>query len=154
MKPTNEQIIEEARRRAKEQNWREHNGGPQPVREDVWVEIECDLFAYSKSGVQEAGLVEWCGVKRWRVLNQAEIDAALERGIRLGLEAAKRHADACLAFQSGPFISIPPLDPATIAREATLDTLTAEAQASDMGYDRHDTKRLPAALIGQPGQDQ
>jgi len=56
-------------------DWIEHNGGPQPVHEDVWLEIECDPLAYSKSGVQEAGLIEWCGVIRYRILNQHLIDA-------------------------------------------------------------------------------
>ena len=69
-------------------DWIEHNGGPQPVHEDVWLEIECDPLAYSKSGVQEAGLIEWCGVIRYRILNQHLIAAARREGIRLGLEAA------------------------------------------------------------------
>ena len=46
------------------------------------------------------------------------IDAARLEGIRLGLEAAKRHAEACVAFQSGRLVAIPPLDPETIARDA------------------------------------
>ena len=67
--------------------WIKHNGGPQPVREDVWVEFEADPLAYSKSGVQEAGLIEWCGVTRWRVINQDEIDAARLEGLQMGLKA-------------------------------------------------------------------
>ena len=46
------------------------------------------------------------------------IDAARLEGIRLGLEAARRHAEAITALQSGRLVAIPPLDPETIAREA------------------------------------
>lgn len=136
-------------------NWIEHNGGPQPVREDVWVEIECDPLAYSKSGVQEAGLIEWCGVIRWRVINQDEIDAARLEGIRLGLEAAgvtlRRDEDRLESEwraglkadnylqgrsdgMSEAIVLLRALDPETIACEAVLDQLTSEAQEQNMGY--------------------
>lgn len=65
----------------------------------------------------------------------ALVNAARLEGIRLGLEAAKRHAEACVAVQSGRLVAIPSLDPDTIAREAVLDQLTAEAQEQNMGYD-------------------
>ena len=107
-------------------NWIEHNGGPQPVHEDVWLEIECDPLAYSKSGVQEAGLIEWCGVTRWRILNQHLIDAARLEGIRLGLESAMKIVwkDARWMGSDGPrigeklWLTLRNLDPETIAREA------------------------------------
>ena len=91
-----------------------------------------------------------------RILNQHLIDAALKRGIELGLEAAAR---ACLekaeyfahndAFVVGQPLSntrerhacvrcayeIRDINPDTIAREAVLDQLTSEAQADNMGYD-------------------
>ena len=43
------------------------------------------------------------------------------RGIELGLEAAKRHAEAVTALQSGRLVAIPSLDPETIAKEAHND---------------------------------
>ena len=49
----------------------------------------------------------------------------LVRGIELGLEAAKRHAEAVTALQSGRLVAIPSLDPETIAR----DCLTKPAQS-------------------------
>ena len=107
-------------------HWIEHDGGPQPVREDVWVEIECDPLAYSKSGVQEAGLIEWCGVTKWRVLNQDEIDAARLEGIRLGLEAADSAIKALYDEREFSVFrarkAVRDLHPDTIAKEADRDS--------------------------------
>ena len=77
----------------------------------------------------------------------AKIDAARLEGIREGLDAAAK--SALLHSHSEPFdlkyidavwSSIRALDPDTIAREAALDTLTAEAQAQSMGYGHDDAK--------------
>ena len=70
-------------------DWKQHDGGPQPVADDVWVEVQ-----YSRSrlaALPEAQ--EWTCPRRFRVLNQHLIDAARLEGIRLGLEAAAREAD-------------------------------------------------------------
>ena len=53
--------------------------------------------------------------------DQHLIDAARLEGIRLGLDAAKRHAEAITALQSGRLVAIPSLDPETIAKEAQHD---------------------------------
>jgi hypothetical protein len=86
-------------------DWVEHDGGPQPVADDVWVEVQ-----YSMSRLAALSEVQyWNCPRHFRVLNQHLIDAARLEGIRLGLEAAAREAeigDICL------------LDPATIAKEA------------------------------------
>ena len=100
-------------------DWIEHNGGPQPVGDDVWVEVN------SNFGVS-LGLAEWFPLSwekhgRYRILNQHLIDAARLEGIRLGLEAAKRHAEAVTALQSGRLVAIPSLNPDTIAKEAQHD---------------------------------
>ena len=97
-------------------DWIEHNGGPQPVDDDVWVDINSNLGALR--GLAGWFPLSWEERGRYRILNQHLIDAARLEGIRLGLEAAKRHAEACVAFQSGRLVAIPPLDPETIAREA------------------------------------
>lgn len=72
-------------------DWIEHNGGPQPVGDDVWVEVN------SNFGVS-LGLAEWFPLSwekhgRYRILNQHLIDAARKEGIRLGLEAAAKQAE-------------------------------------------------------------
>ena len=132
-------------------DWIEHNGGPQPVGDDVWVATS------QRAGLGEdsalAGALDWRHIERsrdidrYRILNQHLIDAALKRGIELGLKAAARLADveAGKAFAEGRLmgqaravqigVDIRDLNPDTIAREAVLDQLTSEAQAQDMGYE-------------------
>ena len=77
-------------------------------------------------------------------MNRDEYDAALKRGIRLGLEAANKAVEALVgagdlhieeesALEEAS-IAIRALNPDTIAREAVLDQLTREAQADNMGY--------------------
>lgn len=104
-------------------DWIEHNGGPQPVGDDVWVEVNFSLG-------ELRGLAEWFPLSweehcRYRILNQHLIAAARLEGIRLGLEAAAYGCDRIIRA----------LNPDTIAREAVLDQLTSEAQADNMGYD-------------------
>jgi hypothetical protein len=85
--------------------WIKHDGGPQPVADDVWVSL------YVSNGYTIAWLsqaVPWQKHTNFRILNQPLIDAARLEGIRLGLEAAAKEAeigDICL------------LDPETIAKE-------------------------------------
>lgn len=137
-------------------DWREHNGGPQPVPNGTVIEVEGDT-------PEDFEHDPWSNKFRYRVPNQhlidakqteidalqhdvmwlhnaleqteeavvygytllddmdAKIDAARLEGIRLGLEAAKRHAEAVTALQSGRLVAIPSLDPETIAKEAHND---------------------------------
>ena len=105
-------------------DWIEHNGGPQPVGDDVRVEALVatapgfDVAVYQQ---QKAASVDWPHVSEYRILNQHLIAAARLEGIRLGLEAAKRHAEAVTALQSGRLVAIPSLNPDTIAKEAHND---------------------------------
>ena len=73
-------------------DWIEHDAGPQPVADGVWVAIR-----HTYEG--PANETSWAGWLEYRVLNQHLIDAARLEGIRLGLEAAAReasdHATAC-----------------------------------------------------------
>ena len=61
-------------------DWIEHNGGPQPVDDDVWVEVK-QLNREDKLDL--ARWFEWDYVLRYRVVNQHLIDAARLEGIRL-----------------------------------------------------------------------
>jgi hypothetical protein len=63
-----------------------HDGGPQPVADDVWVAIR-DYYDGPANGISWARRIEYC------IPNQHLIDAARLEGIRLGLEAAAREAD-------------------------------------------------------------
>jgi hypothetical protein len=89
--------------------WIEHDGGPQPVADDVSLYV-WHPWGYFQSA---AGGVNWSGKQRFRILNQHLIDAARLEGIRLGLEAAKTHLT-----EGGWIPEIGDLDPETIAKEA------------------------------------
>ena len=123
-------------------DWIEHTGGPQPVGDDVWVEIDEGHIDHDCGAAREFdwNREEWF---QWNVINQHLIDAARLEGIRLGLDAAA--TAALLQSHSEPFdlkyidavwSVIRALNPDTIAREAVLDQLTSEAQADNMGYDK------------------
>ena len=108
-------------------DWIKHDGGPQPVADNVWVEDQSSLF-----GADLAEDLDWDDPRQYRIVNQHLIDAARLEGIRIGLEAAVKAADA---YDGLAAMSVQRLDPETIAREAALDQLTSEAQADNMGYD-------------------
>ncbi len=110
-------------------DWIEHDGGPQPVADDVWVRRG---WAPNGGRTGPADMFDWDRKCHFLVLNQHLIDAARLEGIRLGLEAAAREAKihSWTVFQT-----IRRLDPATLAREAVLDKLAGEAQEQGMGYD-------------------
>lgn len=124
-------------------DWIEHNGGPQPVADDVWVER---LNAVTRRGwdaldddqdpcaVYEARAedVEWGRDFYYRILNQHLIDAARLEGIRMGLKAAEKYNRRAFDLIVDALRNT---NPDIIAREAVLDQLTSEAQAQDMGYD-------------------
>jgi hypothetical protein len=74
-------------------DWIEHNGGPQPVADDVWVGIVTPpLLDWWDIETMPAKEVGWGQEFEWSILNQHLIDAALKRGIELGLEAAEQAA--------------------------------------------------------------
>jgi hypothetical protein len=104
-------------------DWIEHDGGPQPVAGDVEVEV---LYRRMESPCKQVGPARFRNWKHrpekanndiisYRILNQPLIDAALKRGIELGLEAAAEVADHDWPDPNSP---IRRLDPETIAREA------------------------------------
>ena len=72
-------------------NWIKHDGGPQPVADDVWVYVS---GSFNSNYPSEASDADWPNVKHFLVLNQHLINAARLEGIRLGLEAAARTVDA------------------------------------------------------------
>jgi hypothetical protein len=117
-------------------DWIEHDGGPQPVADDVWVELQ---GIHDPDPLWHAEALQWeRGQFLYRILNQHLIDAARLEGIRLGLEAAAEEANKwqmqirpCERFVDD---AIRALDPETIAREAVLDKLASEAQEQGMGY--------------------
>ena len=79
-------------------DWIDHDGGPQPVGDDVWVEAQWPFAGAHFSGepdeMEQASELPWEGCNlRYRVVNQHLIDAARLEGIRLGLEAAAKAAD-------------------------------------------------------------
>jgi hypothetical protein len=120
-------------------DWIKHDGGPQPVADDVWVQwLDYDEDP-DGADVCPAQHVRWTTKGFYRILNQHLIDAARLEGIRLGLEAAAREAakgsdrldgewregcktDNHLAGQSDGMDEaaglIRALDPETIAKEA------------------------------------
>jgi hypothetical protein len=67
-------------------DWIEHDGGPQPVDDDAWVEAQWPFAGGYLSGepdeMEQASELPWEGWElRYRILNQPLIDAALKRGI-------------------------------------------------------------------------
>ena len=94
-------------------DWIEHDGGPQPVADDVWVEINDHLGVYE---VEARSHPSWGTVKDYRILNQHLIDAARLEGIRLGLEAAAKVIADRNGMIAPRYVLL--LDPETIAKNA------------------------------------
>jgi hypothetical protein len=65
-------------------DWIEHDGGPQPVADDVWVEVR---QLYQADDRDLATWIAWDYKLRYRILNQHLIDAARKDGLQKGLEA-------------------------------------------------------------------
>jgi hypothetical protein len=103
-------------------DWIEHDGGPQPVADDVWMEViwpthEGLYLATCRDEIETADEIPWEGERfRYHVLNQHLIDAARLEGIRLGLEAAATAIDR--ECPEVPTEIIGDLDPEPIAKEA------------------------------------
>lgn len=101
-------------------DWIKHDGGPQPVADDVEVQvIDKNRLQWTSFARNE----DWDEARQYRILNQHLIDAARLEGIRLGLEAAAKavwkanwNADLSVSENAD---AIRALDPETIAREAT-----------------------------------
>jgi hypothetical protein len=107
-------------------DWIEHDGGPQPVANDVWVEsleLETDIdpednpMGYLDYEFMIAGDMLWGSPVRYRILNQHVIDEARLEGIRLGLRAAAEVSDAVWQMGVRPGATILSLKPETIAKE-------------------------------------
>ena len=107
-------------------DWIEHDGGPQPVADDVWVERPD-----SSRRIGPAHWFDWTVKGQYPIVNQHLINAARLEGIRLGLEAAW-HQISGHGFEQDMHMG---LDPETIAREAVLDKLASEARKQGMGYE-------------------
>ncbi len=65
-------------------DWIEHNGGPQPVDDDAWVEAQWPFAGGYLSGepdeMEQASELPWEGWElRYRILNQHLIDASSEQ---------------------------------------------------------------------------
>lgn len=99
-------------------DWIKHTGGPQPVGDDVWVELRDDHVPFD---IHLAKWVVWGHALQYRILNQHLIDAARLEGIRLGLEAAANVAFQNFDWPHPVFKSIRNLNPDTIAEEAQRD---------------------------------
>jgi hypothetical protein len=130
-------------------DWIEHDGGPQRVADDVWMEVmwptpEGLYLATCRDEIETADEIPWEGERfRYHVLNQHLIDAARLEGIREGRDAAFRAliTQFLSNYRAPPEwhrlgTAISALDPATIAREAVLDKLAREAQEQGMGYEK------------------
>jgi hypothetical protein len=99
-------------------DWIEHDGGPQPVADDVWVERP-----NSSRRIGPSHWFDWDECQ-YRIINEHLIDAARLEGIRLGLEAAAKEADIdwhdpqSRSQARMTVAHIRDLDPETIAKEA------------------------------------
>ena len=104
-------------------DWLEHDGGPQPVADDVWVER-------LDGGFGLAGFMpswNWSKSTSYRILNQHLIDAARIEGIRLGLEAADKAIEALVSTGDLHIEEETALEEASIA----ICTLNSEAIAKE-----------------------
>jgi hypothetical protein len=81
--------------------WTVHDGGPQPVPDDVFVAVVHGRITRKSMGgetvILPAGDADWLRdehspVREFAIINQHLIDAARVEGWRLGLEAAARLA--------------------------------------------------------------
>ena len=95
-------------------DWIIHDGGPQPVADDVWVEVDDEDGVGLSNFEGTANQLHWSFFLLYRILNQHLIDAARLEGIRLGLEAAFKAADA---YDHLAAKAIRRIDSATIAKE-------------------------------------
>jgi hypothetical protein len=101
-------------------DWIEHDAGPQPVDDDVWVEVQYSVTPWPATKTKFSARAEaqdWSRLSPYRILNQHLIDAARLEGIRLGLEAAARLANDWCVMPADFDDAIRALDPETIAKE-------------------------------------
>jgi hypothetical protein len=104
-------------------DWIKHDGGPQPVADDVWV-------GRLDGGFGLAGFMpswNWSKSTSYRILNQHLIDAARIEGIRLGLEAANKAIEALVSTGDLHIEEEMALEEASIA----ICTLNSEAIAKE-----------------------
>ena len=100
-------------------DWIKHDGGPQPVADDVWVHFAYRNYDWTGRHTGPACDFDWNKTGGYRILNQHLIDAARLEGIRLGLEAAARLAGSRIGYprETEMRAAIRALDPETIAEE-------------------------------------
>ena len=94
-------------------DWIEHDGGPQPVDDDVWVEIDEGHIDHDCGAARELAESGDCRIRKsqsnlWLICKPKWLQSGREAGSSSRVVAA---------------------------REAVLDQLTSEAQAENMGYD-------------------
>ena len=113
-------------------NWIEHDGGPQPVADDVWVDR-------LDGGFGLAGFLKWNWSKStsYRILNQHLIDAARKDGLQKGLKAFD---EARLAVEG---------DIQKLCDAARLEGIRLGLEAAADALQAHDTRPGAWALIVQ-----
>lgn len=101
-------------------DWKEHDGGPQPVADDVWVEVVLARGPLPDRGLCDgpASYQNWPNTTQYRVINQHLIDAARLEGVRRALKAAGEVADA---YDESAASAVLWLRAETIAEEADHD---------------------------------
>ena len=140
-------------------DWIEHDGGPQPVADDVFVQR-----SNSRRSIGPAHWFDWTMKGQFRIINQHLIEKegsiAAQRGYLQGLRSAKLAAMAVTKeysyFRYQQFIDVIKGYEREVRRamlrrklestraqleeqerETVLDKLAGEAQEQGMGYDRN-----------------
>jgi len=108
-------------------DWIKHNGGPQPVADDVFVQPALEPHDENESNIGPAAWFNWDRIGYYRILNQHLIDAARLEGIRLGLEAADKAIEALVSTGDLHIEEETALEEASIA----ICTLNSEAIAKE-----------------------
>ncbi len=128
-------------------NWIKHDGGPQPVTDDVFVAIVTQKQSCRDIVIVPAGDADWqqdehAPVSEYAIVNQHLIDAAISifendipklceshrlSGIRLGLEAADKAIEALVSTGDLHIEEETALEEASIA----ICTLNSEAIAKE-----------------------
>jgi len=120
-------------------DWREHDGGPQPVADDVWICIDAMPEEMEEVGAGYARLPKqvgsWKHVTGFFVLNQHLIDAARLEGIGLGLEAAHKAICALPVTPESDPERVQDDCADSIAYDLMINIDTIAREARDMGSD-------------------
>ena len=128
-------------------NWIEHDGGPQPVGDDVWVEVEYPIIDPAADPLSDvpcyaihmAGEHLWDEASHYRILNDHLIDAARLEGIRLGLEAAHKAICALPVTPESDPERVQDDCADSIAYDLMINIETIAREAQDMGSGKETT---------------